>query len=345
MLGFAALPNLATGSDLQVYLLKKQDKLMNTEIAERYYHAVWARIESEVLAINGLFNHQGVKGSGNERVLLDLLRKFLPKRYAIDTGVVVDRNGNQSKQCDIVIYDALNYPELLSLTSAKFFPVDFVYATIEVKTTLDAQKTLEAADNIRSVQSLDYIKQSFRQSPTTPIEELNNNTVLLEIKDTSAPIGIIFSYFTDTSNFDTYKNWFKPSIDGIGPSHIFAMDQGILFDTAKNEVFGLLSPYIEGDAYHTREDGHIKTINKKKWVNIGNRDYPLSKLENKEVAIDQCKVLLNFITILIELLTQKNLSPNISVHTDYLAKKSKAMLTVENGQIKPRFIHTRHFHG
>ncbi|WP_366523456.1 DUF6602 domain-containing protein [uncultured Microbulbifer sp.] len=55
----------------------------------------------------------------------------------MDTGVVIDRQGKQSNQCDVIIYDALNYPELFSQTSAKFFPVDFVYATIEVKTTVN----------------------------------------------------------------------------------------------------------------------------------------------------------------------------------------------------------------
>jgi len=55
--------------------------------------------------VNSIFIHQGVKGEGNEHVLRELIKKFIPKRYGVGTGEVIDRNGKQSRQCDIVTYD------------------------------------------------------------------------------------------------------------------------------------------------------------------------------------------------------------------------------------------------
>ena len=74
-------------------------------IIEQYYRGITQQLRSEVDFINSLFQHQGVKGEGNEEILRDLLRRFIPKRYGVGTGIVIDRHGNQSRQSDIIIYD------------------------------------------------------------------------------------------------------------------------------------------------------------------------------------------------------------------------------------------------
>lgn len=132
-----------------------------SNILEQYYRGITQQLRSEVDFINSLFYHQGVKGAGNEGVLRELLTRFIPKKYGVGTGVVIDRHGNQSRQCDIVIYDNFLYPSLLSMATVHLFPVDIVYATIEVKTTLNANSAKEALINIASVKSLDIIQDSF----------------------------------------------------------------------------------------------------------------------------------------------------------------------------------------
>lgn len=117
-------------------------------ILKQYYQGITQQLRSEVDFINSLFEHQGLKGEGNEAVLRELLIKFIPKRYGVGTGVVIDQYGKPSRQIDIIIYDTFLYPSLLSLTSVHLFPVDLVYATIEVKTTLTSQTAKEAINNI-----------------------------------------------------------------------------------------------------------------------------------------------------------------------------------------------------
>lgn len=54
-----------------------------SNILETYYRGITQQLRAEVDFINPIFKHQGVKGGGNEAILRDLLKKFIPKRYGI----------------------------------------------------------------------------------------------------------------------------------------------------------------------------------------------------------------------------------------------------------------------
>ena len=54
----------------------------------------------------------GQKGSEREFTIATFLQKYLPKRYAISTGEIIDSKGLTSHQSDIVIYDPLNCPAI-----------------------------------------------------------------------------------------------------------------------------------------------------------------------------------------------------------------------------------------
>jgi hypothetical protein len=157
------------------------------DILHQYYRGITQQLRSEVDFINILFHHQGVKDEGNEAVLRELIKKFIPKRYGIRTGVVIDRLGHQSRRCDIVIYETLLYPSLLALSSVHLFPVDLVYATIEVKTSLDSGTAGEALRNIASVKNLEYIDAEFA------VFAAGNGGSLVEIRKTTPPLGLVFA--------------------------------------------------------------------------------------------------------------------------------------------------------
>ncbi|EKO3865884.1 hypothetical protein JFR02_005074 [Vibrio harveyi] len=307
------------------------DKLLSP-----YYQAIAQSIEAEVSSINNLFHHQGVKGQGNENILENLLRKFLPKKYAVGTGVVIDQEGRQSKQCDIVIYDAFNYPEIFSQTEINFFPIDFVYAVIEIKTTLDQQKMNEAIENIRSVRSLKYIKQTFRETPTEPIKDITNDTVMWNNVSTTAPQGYIFGFSSIAKKFETFNDWFVvQGEDESYPGHVFCLDQGILVNHGAKGVKNFICPLHdkEKDEYFTDEDGDIRERKDRYYVTISGKEYPLSEAGKQKIAIDQSKVLLEFLTILNKMLSLKKLSPNIDVYNDYLPQDYKLKFSLCDGKL------------
>ena len=46
-------------------------------------------------------SHQGEKGGIRERRVQDFLKKYLPKKYGVSSGHVIDHEGKHSKQEDI----------------------------------------------------------------------------------------------------------------------------------------------------------------------------------------------------------------------------------------------------
>jgi hypothetical protein len=150
----------------------------NKDFLNTYYYGVTQRLQLEIDFLNRLIPQTVEKGTANENALRNLLVKFLPKRYSIGSGIVIDKDGNYSRQVDIIIYDSDFHPELFSQgAAASLFPADVVYATIEIKTTLTKDEMTKAMENVASVKRLNFIKSpifKLVESPTqeTPCPEL-----------------------------------------------------------------------------------------------------------------------------------------------------------------------------
>ncbi len=99
-------------------------------------------------------DHAGERGRQRELVLRCLLEKYLPKKYSLGTGQVIDIRGNISRQCDIVIFDAFNCPLLLIEDGYQLFPAEAVFGVIEVKSIFNTNTIKECVQNIQSVKSL-----------------------------------------------------------------------------------------------------------------------------------------------------------------------------------------------
>lgn len=98
--------------------------------------------------------HDGVMGEVNEQHFIDVLRKYLPQRYGISKGIVIDSNGLTSDQIDIVIFDHQYTPTLLDQHAHRFIPVEAVYCILEVKPTLNKPYLEYAAAKAESVRRL-----------------------------------------------------------------------------------------------------------------------------------------------------------------------------------------------
>lgn len=101
-------------------------------------------------------DHPLEKGLARERLLIEYLRRFLPERYGIDSGFVVDSRDKISKQIDIVIYDKIIPPVFELPGNLKYFPCECVVAVGEVKSTITDRETFaNALEKLKSVQVLD----------------------------------------------------------------------------------------------------------------------------------------------------------------------------------------------
>jgi hypothetical protein len=309
-------------------------------LLRQYYQGITQQLRSEVDFINSLFEHQGVKGEGNEAALRELLKKFIPTRYGVGTGVVIDRHGKPSRQCDIIVYDIFLYPSLLALTSIHLFPVDLVYATIEVKTTLNAQTAKEALENIASVRRLDYIQAEFVD------QELDGTDLVEGFRKTEPPIGVIFAYNSEARQCDTFKNWFTPDNDQdtpMYPSLICCLDMGIVSFgpekapetvsvTSTNPEIGMKPKCLtfpvarkkdtsQGEV-KSKDDVQVLTVRSpaenQQYLTYEGSNYPIKKIDKDYRAIDQGRTLLIFLLHLADLLAHKKIHPDISFMNTYM---------------------------
>jgi hypothetical protein len=99
--------------------------------------------------------HDGIMGEINEQHFIQVLRKYLPKRYEIDHGIVIDSNGTTSDQIDIVIFDHQYTPTLLDQHSHRFIPSEAVYCVLEVKPVINKTYLEYAASKAESVRILE----------------------------------------------------------------------------------------------------------------------------------------------------------------------------------------------
>lgn len=99
--------------------------------------------------------HNGVMGEVNEKHFIQILRKYLPRRYEVDQGIVIDSNGSTSDQIDVVIFDHQYTPTLLDQHAHRFIPAEAVYCVLEVKPTISKQYLDYAADKANSVRILE----------------------------------------------------------------------------------------------------------------------------------------------------------------------------------------------
>jgi hypothetical protein len=87
-------------------------------------------------------------------VWIDLFRKYLPKRYAIDKATICDSEGKFSDQIDVVVYDRQYTPLIFEQQAQLVIPAESVYAVFESKQEINGAFVEYAQAKIRTVRSL-----------------------------------------------------------------------------------------------------------------------------------------------------------------------------------------------
>lgn len=111
-------------------------------------------IENRLTISRKSIPHPGAKGDASESVWLDMLNKYLPKRYQAETGFVIDSKGNNSEQIDVIIFDRQYSPFIFNFEGQKVIPAESVYAVFEAKQTANANYINYAQNKVRSVRQL-----------------------------------------------------------------------------------------------------------------------------------------------------------------------------------------------
>jgi len=132
--------------------------------------------------------HAGERGSEAEETLKRFLKEKLPQRFDIASGVVVGADRSISRQCDVIIYDAMNSPVYRAGPRLRILPRDNVPAVIEVKSKLNKDELRDAAAKIATVKKI----------KPTPICGADQPVTFSEIITTSI-FGCVFAFDSYTS--------------------------------------------------------------------------------------------------------------------------------------------------
>ena len=144
------------------------------------------KLATEYATTTEKLEHMGLRGTAREDLLKEVISQLIPEKYRIGSGTIVDIHGTQSKQQDLYIYDAFNSPVFLKMESNNVVPVESVYATVEVKSTLTKDTLRQSMENIRTVKTLEH-----NELRNSPIVFSRHNMIM----------GCIFSYTSSMEFF------------------------------------------------------------------------------------------------------------------------------------------------
>ena len=133
------------------------------------------QLEATLARGRHITDQPGIVGDATEDGWRDMLGDFLPGRYGVDSGKVIDSQGHQSEQIDIIVHDTYYSPLMFSIGDAKFVPVESVYAVLEVRQTLNKGNLDYAAQKAESVRRLHrtstLIPNQFGKAITKALDE------------------------------------------------------------------------------------------------------------------------------------------------------------------------------
>lgn len=168
--------------------------------------------------------HGTLTGSSREEMWLDFFRKIVPEKFNISQGVIIiDSNGEVSKEVDIAIYDSSYTPYVFNYNSLKFIPIEAVAVVIECKSkkleTNSLKKWIKSIDNLvpssiglaRMATNYCISATSKTQRKTKPLKVLVS---LKEYEDEKNQLNSVIKEITDNGNKlkDSDKRFFDFAI-------------------------------------------------------------------------------------------------------------------------------------
>lgn len=122
-----------------------------TRIAEQLQRHYDTLITGDIHPVD----HPVAKGDAREHGWRELLRRFLPDRYGVKSGFILDSLGKRSEQVDCIVYRKDMGIELYSVGHHTVIPVEAVFAAFEVKPIINKKALDYAHDKAISVANLE----------------------------------------------------------------------------------------------------------------------------------------------------------------------------------------------
>jgi hypothetical protein len=115
---------------------------------------VQIELEQKLRRASNSIQHPSSQGDVNEAHWIEVFRAYLPDRYQVSKGIVIDSKGSLSEQMDLIVFDRHYTPTLLNQQQHRYVPVEAVYAIFECKPVIDKAELEYAGKKAASVRQL-----------------------------------------------------------------------------------------------------------------------------------------------------------------------------------------------
>lgn len=126
--------------------------------------------------------HRPSAGVNREDLVANFLRSHLPDRFGVSTGLIISHDGIFSNEADLVVFDKPNNSPLYPDVQKKLWPVEALYALIEVKTQLNPRDLTDAISKCRKFKKLQRRFCQVRDS-----QNITDSLAVLWSFDSSSP--------------------------------------------------------------------------------------------------------------------------------------------------------------
>ncbi len=96
-----------------------------------YWLGIQEALDQKLKAVRKYLRHPS-SGHNAESYFGELIRTYLPTRYSVESGFVVNAAGNRSDHIDLLIVDRHNIPPLSAEAYFKVFPAEAVVGAVEI---------------------------------------------------------------------------------------------------------------------------------------------------------------------------------------------------------------------
>src|SRR5437868_6516479 len=114
---------------------------------ENYWQFRMEGVTARLRAAQQIVSHPGTRGTLAENLLREAIREFLPQRWAVGTGFVMDEDGSRSNQVDLLIYDQLTMSPIYRDGDLVILSSGTAHVAVEVKSSLDKKEIPVAFNN------------------------------------------------------------------------------------------------------------------------------------------------------------------------------------------------------
>ncbi|MFQ5862967.1 MAG: DUF6602 domain-containing protein [Candidatus Brocadiales bacterium] len=225
---------------------------MNLDLSQSL-RAVSVQIMEGCRQIYARVDYRVARGELREYITKEFIRKYIPDVYGIERGFIITSEGLSSHEQDIIIYDRTKTPPLFQQGNSQAIPVEGVYITTEVRSTLtfeDLERSIEDIEKIKEFKKTAYLK------PPTPIYRIREFS---ELKDYFNIVSYVLAYDSPhTLRELTEKLMELNKSREVLPQHqidsIFILKKGVTFNYREVEVGGKMQFMVLEDTHRAYVD-------------------------------------------------------------------------------------------